>query len=377
MSTIVNISPKMFAPECNDIRVNATEDVEVNITIVTSDGVERYNSTCIYTPINNEVEFGDLGKLVNKCILAMPEMRQIALGTETAPTATLTITLTEEEPTVTAMATVWYCTAGNVAQPHNFCVFATQLRKRRISPAVSVSPVWVPVMDTTVEYSITLHLVYVENGVQVEVDYQLPIPSTAVRYAHLNAALPGIVKSMLGATLFNRVKVYEYKLSLWMDGVCTDSIEFEVDHRNYPEQSHWYFLNTFGLVEALSMRGHNKETHSLETTIGRAGWYEVRMDDDLQREFESHSGWIKRKEQRQYAELYRSPIVSALIAGFGEARYVIITDISVEYAYPSNEPQGFSVKWKYADSRQQWYADVVAQIKGRNIFDSTFSFVFD
>ena len=31
----------------------------------------------------------------------------------------------------------------------------------------------------------------------------------------------------------------------------------------------------------------------------------------------------------------------------------------------------------YADSRQQWYADVVAQIAGRNIFDSTFSFVFD
>ena len=55
--------------------------------------------------------------------------------------------------------------------------------------------------------------------------------------------------------------------------------------------------------------------------------------------------------------------MSALIAGIGEARYVIITDISVEYAYPSNEPQGFSVKWKYADSRQQWYADVVAQIK--------------
>ena len=42
MSTIVNISPTMFAPECNDIRLNATEDIEVNITIVTSDGVERH-----------------------------------------------------------------------------------------------------------------------------------------------------------------------------------------------------------------------------------------------------------------------------------------------------------------------------------------------
>ena len=50
----------MFAYECNDIRLNATEDIEVNITIVTSDGVERHNSTCIYTPVNGEVEFGDL-----------------------------------------------------------------------------------------------------------------------------------------------------------------------------------------------------------------------------------------------------------------------------------------------------------------------------
>lgn len=376
MSTFVNISPLMFASECNDIRLSANEDIEVNISIVTSDGVERHNSTCIYTPVNGEVEFGDLGKLVDKCILAMPQMRQIALGTETTPTATLTLT-TSEEPAVTATATVYYCTAGNVAQPQNFCVFATQLRQRRISPDISVSPVWVPVMNTAIDYSVTLHVVYVENGVQMEGDYQLPVTAASVRYAYLNGAPNGIVKSMMGAALYGRVKVHEYKLSLWMDGVCTDSIEFTVDHRNYPEQSHWYFLNTFGLVEALTMRGHNKETHSLETTIGRAGWYEVRMDDDLQREFESHSGWIKRKEQRQYAELYRSPIVSALIAGIGEARYVIITDISVEYAYPSNEPQGFSVKWKYADSRQQWYADVVAQIKGRNIFDSTFSFVFD
>ena len=378
MSTIVNISSKMFAPECNDIRVNATEDVEVNITIVTSDGVERYNTTCIYTPVDNEVEFGDLGKLINKCILAMPQMRSIALGTETTPTATLTLTLPNEEPdAVTASATVWYCTAGNVAQPHNLCVFATQLRKRRISPAMSVCPVWVPVMDTTVDYSITLHVVYVDNGVQREADFQQAVSSAAIRYAYLNAALSGIVKSKLGTALFSRVTVYEYKLSLWMDGVCTDSIEFEVDHRNYPEQSQWYFLNTFGLVESLTMRGHNKETHSLETTIGRAGWYEVRMDDDLQRQFESHSGWITRKEQRQYAELYRSPVVSAIISGDGEMRYVIITDISVEYSFPSNEPQGFSVKWKYADSRQQWYADVVAQIVGRNIFDNTFSFIFD
>ena len=378
MSSIVNISPMMFAPECNDIRVNATQDLEVNITIVTSDGVERYNSSCIYTPVNNEVEFGDLGKLVNKCILAMGAMRSIVLGTEVSPTATLTITLPNEEPeAVTASSTVYYCTAGNVAQPHNFSVFATQLRKRRICPDMSVCPVWIPVMNTEVEYSITLHVVYVENGVQVEVDFQQAVPSAAVRFAYLNAALPGIVKAKLGTALFNRVKVYEYKLSLWLDGVCTDSIEFEVDHRNYPEQSQWHFLNTFGLVEALTMRGHNKETHTLETTIGRAGWYEVRMDDDLQREFESHSGWITRKEQRQYAELYRSPVVSAIINGNGDARYVIITDISVEYSFPSNEPQGFSVKWKYADHRQQWYADVVAQIAGRNIFDSTFSFVFD
>ena len=369
MSTINDMSSKMFAQECNDIYVAATDDVVVRIQIVTADNVTQYDQASIYTPVKGKIEFGNLAELVNKCILLTDDLQQLTGISQRSNYATLTVSIPSE--TLSQNATVYYCTAFNASDPATFSLFPTQNRKRKILADQVNSPVWVPHLASG-DVSVTVKGTYVHNGTQLTARNTTTISQYADRYILMDCA-PAAVATLL--QLPSGAVLYKYEVMLLTSGNVADVIEFEVDRRHYPQRSEMMFLNMFGLPESVVLRGRQEETHELEATYGYSGWNMVRLEDDVHRDFRTNTGWLTKAERRQYGELYRSPLTARQDSS--ALRRIIIRDIAVVFTTPTNEPQSFDVTWRYADKRFDWTADIEAAISGHNIFDNTFSIAFD
>ena len=377
MATINNISILMFSPEANSITVSANHDVDVNIKVTTSDGIERYDHTSTYTPVDGTISFGDLSDLVNKCILLMATMREIRLNLTPSPYATLAIAVTDNGNTVTSFAKVFYCTAGNVSDPSTFKVLCTQLRKRYIRENIDFYLLWLPLLATGTTFVVQNTVTYVLNGEQ-HTAHNSTIYTTSIgneRYQYINAAMPALVRDVLGENLYAEAKVYYYQVDILIDNVIIDSVEFNVDRREYPQESLWYFRNSFGLVDQLLLRGHEDEEHELDATFGYSQWHAVALDAEVRRQLTTHSGWLTKAEFRLVAELCRSPQVSRLEKS--GLRSVIVKDIEAVRTSPSNEPQGIAISWQYADKREEWEFDTDGNTLGHNIFADSFSTEFD
>lgn len=368
MSTINNISAKMFAPECNNIYVAATQDVSVRIRIVTADNVSRYDQTSTYTPVDGKVEFGDLCDLVNKCILLHDDMKQLTGITARSNSATLVISIEAEDEEESA--TVFYCTASNATSPGTFLLFPTQNRKRTVYAGQTNCQVWIPRLSST-NATVTMNATYVANGTQQTASTTISTTGYSNCYLIVDCSPAAVDQSLLpqGAVLC------EYEIRMMVSGTVYDVVQFKVDRRHWPQQTEMVFLNTFGLPETVVMRGREEERHELDAEFGYAGWNMVRLDDDVQRDFTVNSGWLTKAERRQYGELYRSPLT-----GRQESlglRRIVVREIEVAFTTPSNEPASFDVTYRYADRRQEWFADLDPNTAGHNIFDSTFSIEFD
>ena len=377
MATINNMSTLMFSPEANRITVSASADVSVNIQITTSDGIERYDQTSTYTPVDGIITFGDLSELVNKCILLMESMREIRLNLTPSPYATLAIGVTEDGNTVTSFAKVFYCTAGNVSDPSTFQVLCTQLRKRYIRENIDFYLLWLPLLATGTTFVVQNTVTYVLNGEQ-HTAHNSAIFTTSIgneRYQVINAAMPALVRGVLGDALYAAAKVYYYQVDILINNVIVDSVEFTVDRREYPQESLWYFRNSFGLVDQLLMRGHEDEEHELDATFGYSQWHAVALDAEVSRQLTTHSGWLTKAEFRLASELYRSPTVSRLEKD--GLRSVVVKEIEALRTSPSNEPQGVAIRWQYADKREEWEFDMDGNTVGHNIFADSFSVEFD
>lgn len=377
MATINNISILMFSPETNNITVTANHDVDVNIKVTTADGIERYDQTSTYTPVDGTISFGDLSDLVNKCILLMATMREIRLNLTPSPYATLAIAVTDNGNTVTSFAKVFYCTAGNVANPSSFKVLCTQLRKRYIREDIDAYLLWLPLLATGTTFVVQNTVTYVLNGEQ-HTAHNSTIYTTSIgneRYQVINAAMPALVRGVLGDALYAAAKVYYYQVDILINNVIVDSVEFTVDRREYPQESLWYFRNSFGLVDQLLMRGHEDEEHELDATFGYCQWHAVALDAEVRRQLTTHSGWLTKAEFRLVGELYRSPHVSRMEKS--GLRSVLVKDIDATRTSPANEPQGVAISWQYADKREEWEFDTDGNTLGHNIFADSFSTEFD
>lgn len=362
------MSAKMFAPECNNIYVAASGDVSVRVQVFTSDNVSRYDQTSTYTPVGGRVELGDLGDLVNKCILLTEEMQQLTGVEQRFPYATLYISI-EAEDLITS-STVYYCTAGNASSPGTFLLFPTQNRRRTVYPEQVNCPVWIPRLGNTVP-SVTLNATYVANGQQQTASTTISTSAYTNRYLHWDCSPSAVERLLLpqGAVL------WEYEMLLTSGGTVYDAVQFKVDRRHWPQQTEMVFLNVFGLPESVVLRGREEERHALSAEFGYSGWKMVRLDDDIERDLTVNTGWLTKAERRQYGELYRSPLT-----GRQEQlglRRIVVREIEVAYLTPTNEPASFDVAYRYADRRQEWMADLDANTAGHNIFDSTFSVEFD
>lgn len=368
MATINNMASLMFAPETNRITVSNPTDVAVRIKVTTRDNVVRYDQASTYTPVSGVIEFGDLGDLINKCILLTSDLKS-PFGLSTIyPYATLQITA----GSTTSTATVYYCTAGNATGVSQFCIFPTQLRKRKVLADQQYCMVWLPQLTALAGASVTVVGTYVSGSTQSTATYTTSITGTSGAFTLLNLT-PARVKSLCGIS--SSATLYEYTANIWINGVLYDSIQFTIDRRNYPQHAEMLFLNTFGLPESVMLRGREEESHSLEAEFGYNGWLLCRLDDETVRDFRSNTGWLSKAECRQYGELYRSP-VTAKKEELG-LRRVVIREIDVAYNTPSNEPRSFDVTWRYADRREEWFADLDPNTAGHNIFDSTFAITFD
>ena len=213
------MSAKMFAPQCNNIYVAAAADVSVRVQIFTADNVSRYDQTSTYTPVDGRVELGDLGDLVNKCILLQTEMQQLTGAVQRFPYATLFIGIEAEELSSSSM--VYYCTAGNASDPSQFLLFPTQNRRRTVYPDQVNCPVWIPRLGSTVP-TVTLNATYVANGQQQTASTS--IGSTAGytnRYLLVDCS-PAAVDQLLlpqGAVLC------EYEILMAVSGTVYDAVQ--------------------------------------------------------------------------------------------------------------------------------------------------------
>ena len=377
MATINNMPTLMFSPEANHITVSASSDVSVNIQVTTSDGIERYDHTSTYTPVDGTISFGDLSDLVNKCIRLMDTMREIRLNLTPSPYATLAIGVTEGSNTLTAFAKVFYCTAGNVAHPASFKVLCTQLRKRYIRENIDFYLLWLPLLAAGTTFVVQNTVTYVLNGEQRTAHNATTFTASSgnEHYQVINAAMPALVRGVLGDALYATAKVYYYQVDILIDNVIVDSVEFTVDRREYPQESLWYFRNSFGLVDQLLLRGHEDEEHQRDATFGYCQWHAVALDAEVRRQLTTHSGWLTKAEFRLVGELYRSPQVARLENT--ALRSVLVKDIEAVRTSPSNEPQGVAIRWQYADKREEWEFDTDGNTLGHNIFADSFSTEFD
>jgi hypothetical protein len=371
------MSSLMFSPEANYITVSASSDVAANITITTADGIERYDQTSTYTPVGGVITFGDLSELINKCILLMDSMRTLSLTADPSPRATLSISVTEGQNTVTATSKVLFCTAGNASSPSTFKVFGTQLRKRYIREDIDYYLLWLPLLAAGTTFAVQTTVTYVNSGVQSTASGTSTYTATSgsEKFQYINAAMPVLVRNVLGSSLYASATVYFYQVDILINNVVYDSVEFTVDRRSFPQESLWYFQNSFGLVDQLLLRGHEEESHSLDATFGYCLWNEVSLDAEVRREFKTNSGWLTKGEFRLVSELYRA----ALVGRQEELglRRVVVRDIDVARSAPSNEPQGVEITWRYADRRIEWEGDIDGNTLGHNIFADSFAIEFD
>ena len=367
----------MFAGEANNIRVLASDDVGIEIRVTTSDGIVRYDQTSTYTPVDGEIAFGDLADLINKCILLQEDMSDISLTSTPAPWARLLVSVTDSSTTTTQSAKVFYCQAWNMAGPTTMTNFVTQLRKRKVTRDIAHFPVWLPLMNegtTTVNVAVT----YVSGGSEGRASqtYTYAATSGSEGYQYIDAAMPVLVRSIMGALLYASATIYKYEVNIWASGVMVDTIEFEVVRQYYPQQSTWYFRNAFGLVETMLLLGREEETHSLDVDLGRSLFDYLALDKDVVREYATNSGWVSKAECRLLAELYRSPQTCRVHEKLG-LRKVVVKDIDVVHRSPSNEPRSVDIIWRWADDRQEWLSDHDDAMLGHNVFDSTYTEVFD
>ena len=371
------MSGVMFANGLDSVSVSALGDVGVEIVVVTSDEVERYRQSSTYAPIDGVVTFGDLCELVNKCILLQEDMRTISLVGTPTPYATVEMTVVDGDSTVTASAKVFYCTAGNVGAPSSLHVFATQQRRRLIREDLTHYLLWLPLMASGTTFNVQTAVTYVKDGVQRTAHgvSTYTAASGSEGYQYINAAVPVLVKSVLGNALFHSCKVYYYEVAIWVDNVLLDCVEFEIDRRWFPQESVWYYRNCFGLVDQVLFRGHEQESHLFDGTFGYCGFTEVGLDRDVRKEYKTHSGWLTKGDFRLFGELYRSPVVGRLSGS--DVKEVVVRGVEAQRTSPNNEPEGVVVTWRWADRREDWVADIGGNTVGHNTFDDTFEVTFD
>ena len=222
------MSAKMFAPECNNIYVSATSDVSVRVQIVTSDNATRYDQTSVYTPVDGRVEMGELGDLVNKCILLVDDMQRLTGVAVRSNYATLIVSI--EAESLSTSATVFYCTAGNASAPGQFQLFPTQNRRRTVFPSQVNCQVWVPRLAGG-SITLTVNGTYTASGTQATKSHSQNItaaqhPDCYLLYDCSPSAIATLLALPAGAVL------WEYEILMAVSGTVYDAVQFRVDRRH-------------------------------------------------------------------------------------------------------------------------------------------------
>lgn len=330
------MAQRMFAMEADDITIQCSDEVTVNVIVSVAGIGLVYENAANYQPVNGIVKLGELGELVNRCIEISNSFHSLASEQRRYASCTLTVGIPDEE--IEETAEVLYC-RKRVGLSATDILFMTGCRNRRVVPGQHVI-LYVPnqqglTIQHKVAYLYNEQVYYVSDTEEPVTGQNTYICIDCSPELELSAVAPS------GSTL-----IY-YDVELYYDNELCDRVHCEIDTTYYARKAEWIFINLFGVQESVIMRGNEEDEVKHEASYGYAGTIYRKFDTQLTYERKTNSGWLAPGEWEMLCDLSESPATG--IRTGNDITDLVITGAEVKRVNPSNEPEAVTFTWRYKD----------------------------